>query len=92
MPATVTLICLECRGELTTEDANLTSLASSLMTTRREHSRREHSDLLDALARAVVDIRCDACAIQVDELDVNTQSLAKEMMAARSDHEQAQHL
>jgi hypothetical protein len=82
VPATVTLVCQECHRELTSADANLTSLASSLMWIRREHSHREHSDLFDAFARAVVVIRCEACAVGVDTLDLNIQSLANELMAA----------
>src|SRR5579859_2851234 len=91
LPATITLVCLECGSELTTEDANLTGLAGWLMRIRRDHSRSRHPDLVDTFASAVVIIRCDPCAAQIDTLDVNTKSLADEVMASRSDHERAQH-
>jgi hypothetical protein len=90
VPANVTLICQECHCELTTKDADLTSLAGLLMRIRKDHSHGNQPEFVYPLASAVV-VRCDACAGQMDTLDLNTQSLASEMMACRSDHERAQH-
>jgi hypothetical protein len=91
LPATITLICRECRSQLVTEDANRTGLAGWLMRIRRDHSRSSHPELVDTFASAVVVMRCEPCAAQIDTLDVNTQSLADEVMASRSDHERAKH-